>query len=57
MNIHEIEGNWKQFTVYCKRRWGRLVDEQFDLFLGKRQRPKPVAADKQSPRPEVELPK
>jgi hypothetical protein len=35
--------NWKQLTGTVKRRFGRLLDGQLDLWAGKRQSPKPVA--------------
>jgi len=57
MNRDHIESNWKQFAGDLRRRWRSLVDDQLDLLMGKRDRAKPVAADKQSPRQEIELPK
>jgi uncharacterized protein YjbJ (UPF0337 family) len=57
MNLHTIEASWKQFTGELKRRWSTLVDEPFDLLMGKRDRAKPVAAEQQGPRQETELPK
>ena len=56
MNLDHIESTWKQFAGDLKQRWRRLVDD-LDLLMGKRARAKPVAADQQGPRQEIELPK
>jgi uncharacterized protein YjbJ (UPF0337 family) len=43
MNWDRIEGNWKQLAGNVKRQWGKLTDGQLDLWVGKGDRPKPVA--------------
>ena len=43
MNSNRIEGNWKQLAGNVKRRLGRLIDQQVDLWSGKRERAKRVA--------------
>jgi uncharacterized protein YjbJ (UPF0337 family) len=43
MNSNRIEGNWKHLADKVKRRLGKMVDEQLDLWSGKRDRTKGVA--------------
>ena len=43
MNSGRIEGKWKQFIGDAKRRWDTLLDDPIGLWVGKRDRPKPVA--------------
>lgn len=47
--------DWKQLAAGVKRRWGRLVDDQLDLWSGKRDRSK-QAADRQARQQEIEPP-
>jgi uncharacterized protein YjbJ (UPF0337 family) len=43
MNLDHTEGNWKQLAGNIKRRLDKLIDGQLDLWVGKRDHPKPVA--------------
>jgi len=36
MNSDRIEGNWKQLKGNIKQQWGKLTDDQFYVFAGKR---------------------
>lgn len=56
MNWDRISGNWKELTGDAKRRWGKLIDGQLDLWAGKRDHPKQVAG-RQAPQQEVAPPK
>jgi uncharacterized protein YjbJ (UPF0337 family) len=56
MNRDRIEDSWRQLAGSVKRRWSQLVDEQLDLWAGKRDHPKPVAR-RQARQQEIEPPK
>ncbi len=56
MNWNPKEGDWKQLTDNVKRRWGKLVDDQLDLWTGKRDHSKQVA-DSKARQQEIEPPK
>jgi uncharacterized protein YjbJ (UPF0337 family) len=56
MNWDRTEGSWKQLADDVKRRWGKLIDKQLDLWTGKRNRPKQVA-ERQTRQQEMERPK
>jgi uncharacterized protein YjbJ (UPF0337 family) len=43
VSSNRTEGNWKQLADNVKRRLGELVDQQVDLWSGKRERAKRVA--------------
>ena len=43
MSSNRTETNWKQLAGSVKRRLGELVDQQIDLWSGKRERAKQVA--------------
>jgi uncharacterized protein YjbJ (UPF0337 family) len=43
MNSNRTDGNWKQRVDNVKRRLGELVDQQVELWSGKRDRAKRVA--------------
>jgi uncharacterized protein YjbJ (UPF0337 family) len=43
MNSSRTDGSWKQLADSVRRRLGKLVDEQVDLWSGKRDRAKRVA--------------
>jgi uncharacterized protein YjbJ (UPF0337 family) len=43
MSSNRTEANWKQLAGSVKRRLGELVDQQVDLWSGKRERAKQVA--------------
>lgn len=43
MDSNRTEGNWKQLAGKVKRRLDKLVDQQVDLWSGKRDRAKRVA--------------
>ncbi|PPI88581.1 hypothetical protein CRV09_01595 [Candidatus Pantoea edessiphila] len=36
MNKDKIGGNWKQFKGKIKEKWGKLTDDDFKCFEGKR---------------------
>ena len=36
MNRQIIEGNWKQLKGRIKERWGKLIDDDFDVIEGRR---------------------
>jgi len=38
MNWGRIEGNWKQFKGNVKQQWGKLIDDQLDVIVLKRER-------------------
>jgi uncharacterized protein YjbJ (UPF0337 family) len=56
MNWNPTDGNWKQLADGVSRRWGKLIDEQLVLWMGKRDHPKQVAGRQARPR-EIEPPK
>jgi uncharacterized protein YjbJ (UPF0337 family) len=60
MNSNRTEGNWKQLADNVKRRLGKLIDGQVDLWSGKRDRAKRVAEgqarQQQSEPPKQRLP-
>ena len=37
MNQDRIEGNWKQFKGKIKEQWGKLTDDDMDVFEGRRE--------------------
>lgn len=37
MNQDQIEGNWKQFKGKIKEQWGKLTDDDLDVFEGRRE--------------------
>jgi uncharacterized protein YjbJ (UPF0337 family) len=43
MNSNRTAGNWEQLAHKVKRRLDKMVDEQLDLWSGKRDRMRPVA--------------
>lgn len=40
MNSNPTEGSWKQLADNVKRRLGKMVEQQLDLWSGKRERAK-----------------
>ena len=36
MNQDRIEGNWKQFKGKLQEQWGKLTDDDLDVFEGQR---------------------
>jgi len=56
MSSNRTEGNWKQLAGKVKRRLGKLVEEQVDLWSGKRERAK-RAAEGQARQQQSEPPK
>lgn len=36
MNQNEIEGKWTQFKGKMKENWGKLTDDDLDLYNGKK---------------------
>jgi hypothetical protein len=36
MNWDSVEGKWKQFKGTVKQKWGKLTDDDLDVFAGKR---------------------
>jgi len=56
MSSKRTEGDWKQLAVKVKRRLGKLVEEQVDLWSGKRERAK-RAAEGQARQQQSEPPK
>lgn len=34
MNRNRIVGNWKQLKGNVKKKWGKLTDDQFDVYSG-----------------------
>jgi uncharacterized protein YjbJ (UPF0337 family) len=36
MNTDTLAGNWKQLKGKVKERWGRLTDDDLDVWAGKR---------------------
>lgn len=34
MNSNRIAGNWKQLKGHVKKQWGKLTDDQFDVYSG-----------------------
>jgi uncharacterized protein YjbJ (UPF0337 family) len=36
MNWDRIEGNWKQFKGSVRQQWGKLTDDELDVFAGQR---------------------
>ncbi|APW38572.1 general stress protein CsbD [Rhodoferax koreense] len=36
MNSDRIEGNWKEFKGKLKEQWGKLTDDDLDVFEGRR---------------------
>ena len=36
MNWDQIEGNWKQIKGKVKEKWGKLTDDELDVWAGKR---------------------
>jgi uncharacterized protein YjbJ (UPF0337 family) len=43
MNSNPTEGSWKQLADNVKRRLGKMVEQQLDLWSGKRERAKRAA--------------
>ena len=43
LNSNRTEANWKQLAGSVKRRLGKMLDQQVDLWSGKRERAKQVA--------------
>jgi uncharacterized protein YjbJ (UPF0337 family) len=43
MNWGRSEGSWKQRADNIKRHWGKLIDQQLDLWTGTRDRSKQPA--------------
>lgn len=37
MNQDRIEGNWTQFKGKLKEQWGKLTDDDLDVFEGQRE--------------------
>ena len=37
MNQDRIEGNWKQFKGKLQEQWGKLTDDDLDVFEGQRE--------------------
>jgi uncharacterized protein YjbJ (UPF0337 family) len=37
MNWDQIRGDWKQFKVRAKQRWGKLSNSDLDAFDGQRE--------------------
>ncbi len=37
MNKDRIEGNWKEFKGKLKEQWGKLTDDDLDVFEGRRE--------------------
>lgn len=37
MNQDRIEGNWKQFKGKLHEQWGKLTDDDLDVFEGQRE--------------------
>jgi uncharacterized protein YjbJ (UPF0337 family) len=56
MNSNRSEGSWKQIADNVKRRLGKVVDRQVDLWSGKRDRAK-RAAEGQARQQQSEPPK
>jgi uncharacterized protein YjbJ (UPF0337 family) len=38
MNWDKIEGNWTQFKGSVQTQWGKLTDDDFDVFQGNRKK-------------------
>ena len=36
MNLDQIEGRWKRFTGSARERWGKLTDNNWERFGGKK---------------------
>ena len=36
MNWDRIQGNWKQFKGSVRQQWGKLTDDELDVFAGQR---------------------
>ena len=37
MNNDRMEGNWKQFKGKIQEQWGKLTDDDLDVFEGRRE--------------------
>lgn len=37
MNNDRIEGNWKEFKGKIQEQWGKLTDDDLDVFEGRRE--------------------
>jgi uncharacterized protein YjbJ (UPF0337 family) len=35
MNKERVEGNWKQLKGKIKEQWGKLTDDELDIFEGR----------------------
>ena len=36
MNWEQIEGDWKQFKGKAQQQWGKITNDDMDVFSGKR---------------------
>lgn len=36
MNWDTVEGNWKQWKISIKEKWGKLTDDELDIIKGKK---------------------